>query len=404
MNFEEFKKEVIKYFIFITIRRMDEEKRFTGLPDIKFVFMDDQISFFQKLINEKINSGIYEISNTLNVFEKEYLELDEVNEALDILKKNKNDYINYEKGLLEINDNTFFIKVSNLPEFINLLAKIQYYRSVNLNTEEVFENEFLSAIWLRMNPSDLLDVNAFLKRELSFMTSDCFIDYNSFNPSINNFNNYNVSFESRKNGNCYETNLNLCFYLFKNDKQFFLPMIHYAISEENGKKICYIYGIQDDKKLVRDEEIAKDLQGTKKTLRNKYVKYTFLLALKLFIELLKQMGIEEIKVPLLQVMNYEFHENLSLINEKIFPIKYPKHKQEVMDAYIAKGVMYPSVYEYIHDKELFERFHEKQDIISKNKTERLVETFMILNEKYDLFDILNDPFIEDENLNIKIKK
>ena len=405
MNFEEFKKEVIKYFVFVTLRRMEDEKRFTGLPDIKFVFNDEGIKYFKDLIKESMYDGIYHIFNTLNINDTYYLERGEVVEALDVLKKHQENFLKYDNGIRKINSNTFFIKVPKIDEFFDLLSQIVYLSMVKVKENNEFDNEFLTSLWLRMNPSDLDDVNRFLKRELSFMKSDYLIDKGYFlETELNIKNKYDLCFETRRNDNWYETNYHLRFSLVDTEKQFTFPMIHYGLSEENGKKVCYIYAIQDDKSLIRNADIESDLQSIKKSLRNKYVKYTFLLSLKYFIELLKEYNIEMIKVPLMQVMNYAYHENLSLVTENIFPMKYSESKQKVYEKFLSKGMIDEELLEYQNDKEWFNKFHDKQDIISKNKTERLIETFMVLNEKCDLIEILNDPFIEDENLNIKIKK
>ena len=52
---------------------------------------------------------------------------------------------------------------------------------------------------------------------------------------------------------------------------------------------------------------------------------------------------------------------------------------------------------------MYYRFVDKQDIISKNKTERLLNTFLVMNEKYDNIEFMNDPFIEDDYLSVKTK-
>ena len=43
-------------------------------------------------------------------------------------------------------------------------------------------------------------------------------------------------------------------------------------------------------------------------------------------------------------------------------------------------------------------------MISKNKTERFIYTFMVLNEVFDNIEICNEPFIQGDELIIKIKK
>ena len=67
------------------------------------------------------------------------------------------------------------------------------------------------------------------------------------------------------------------------------------------------------------------------------------------------------------------------------------------------GNLTDKVLDYIHDKNMYYRFVDKQDIISKNKTERLLNTFIIMNEKYDNIEFMNEPFIEGDYLIIKNK-
>ena len=93
---------------------------------------------------------------------------------------------------------------------------------------------------------------------------------------------------------------------FKN-RFLLLPDIYFEIIEEDGRNVCYISAIQDRKHIVKwfDEKSAEeDLSPIKRQLRNKYVNYRFVLALEIFIQVLRENGIYDIKVPLLQLFNY----------------------------------------------------------------------------------------------------
>ena len=59
--------------------------------------------------------------------------------------------------------------------------------------------------------------------------------------------------------------------------------------------------------------------------------------------------------------------------------------------------------QYEHLKKQYKRFYDKEDLVSFNKTERLVYTFMELEEKFKNIEILNEPFRSGEYLLIKIK-
>ena len=47
---------------------------------------------------------------------------------------------------------------------------------------------------------------------------------------------------------------------------------------------------------------------------------------------------------------------------------------------------------------------DKQDFISESKTEGLIKLFYRVMNQFDNIEILNDPFIESEYLEIRIKE
>ena len=165
---------------------------------------------------------------------------------------------------------------------------------------------------------------------------------------------------------------------------------------EDGRNVCYIYAIQNHKHVSKcfDKKSAKeDLLVVKKQLKNKSINYKFILTLEFFIQILKENGIYDIKVPLLQLFNYDYHISMS---EEF------KKRMVYFEEKVRKGKI-PSddtIYEQI--KEVYDNVVDKEDIISKNKTEKLVETFMLVEEKFQDIEILSEPFIEDENLLVKV--
>ena len=60
--------------------------------------------------------------------------------------------------------------------------------------------------------------------------------------------------------------------------------------------------------------------------------------------------------------------------------------------------------DYFHDKKMYERFHDKSDMISQNKTERFINTILLMQEHFDNIEILNEPMIQGDSLLIKIKE
>ena len=166
------------------------------------------------------------------------------------------------------------------------------------------------------------------------------------------------------------------------------------------KKTCYIYAIQDnsiarDRKSffedIKSAEVSNQLlMDTKKELRNKYVNYRFILALKFFVEILRENNICDVKVPLLQIFNYDSH------------VEDSKYYKQIMKNIEEDETFDKESYNYEWNKKLYDRYVDKEDLISKNKTERLVGTFMTLEEKFGDIEILSEPFIQDENLIVKV--
>ena len=182
-------------------------------------------------------------------------------------------------------------------------------------------------------------------------------------------------------------------------KYYYLPTIHCGFIKEDDIPTCYVYGIQQLGKHDQDPVIKNITQEERKRLRNKYVSPDFIIALKILVDILREKGITTIKVPLLQVYNYEYHQNVgNLYYEKLKSYSPERiHDLEWMNA------SFEAVEEYDNIKRQVARFHEKEDIISANKTERLIYAFYLLAEKYDDIEIITEPFIESDHLICKIK-
>ena len=163
-----------------------------------------------------------------------------------------------------------------------------------------------------MSPSDINDVNSFLEKQLSFLYYDDILPYDK--SYFKKYDDMDIYYQNMDNEEWFETNNNITFSFVKNNNDTFsiydLPSIHYAFNKENNVDICYIYGIQNISN-EKNDIIKEKIKPLKKQLQNKYVSQDFVLSLKLFIDFLRENEIYTIKVPLLQVFNYQYHENLS---------------------------------------------------------------------------------------------
>lgn len=354
---KEQERETLKKFIQVSINNY--ESPFYNLSFLKFVFTKE---FIKKL--------------------EEYLDLDyDRNKVgIDILKRNLLEYNNRDEY-----DNNNYIVVNDYNTFFMLLNKIYRYNPNLMNT-----------IWLRMGANDLLDVNSFLLKQVSFLNNSLCNDKYNY---IGEFDNLRLMCKDDNNDDYFETNKHIQFTFEKETYEYAFPVIHYALD----KNVCYIYGIQSLTNQKNDEEIKIELQKIRKNLRNKSVSAEFIMALKMFIELLKSKGIYDIKVPLLQIFNYPYHEEISQKTEYAYSLYTEEEKEKYRKMY-EENIINDAMFDFIHTEMVFNRFYEKQDIISKNKTERLIDIFMIMEEKFNNISIISDPFIESEELLIKIKK
>ena len=118
-----------------------------------------------------------------------------------------------------------------------------------------------------MSPSDFNDVITFLKRQISFSYNDINITNNNKTwKNIGNYDKYKVSYIKYLNELYYESNTSICMRLEENEKTYTLPSIFYGITTESGQQVCYIYGIQNNDTLTKNNniEISNELKKLNK--------------------------------------------------------------------------------------------------------------------------------------------
>jgi len=181
-----------------------------------------------------------------------------------------------------------------------------------------------------------------------------------------------------------------------------LPSIYYGIREENGEKICYIYAIQNERDKVESKKIQRRLYKLNKGLDKTDVHPSQVLVLETFASMLKEIGITKIKVPARQVLSYSYHELLSEEAKKTMTKWTPEYLREIEE--------YPNfrrkklLEEYEWDKVWSSHVIDKADFIEKAKTEGLFKIFYRVSQQFGSISVLNDPFIEDEYMNVRINR
>ena len=260
----------------------------------------------------------------------------------------------------------------------------------------------IKRLFLRMSSSDFLNVEEFLKRELSFLEDSTFDEYIKVNKIIGEYEGYKLYSSKEEAPSWCETSTKMTFYLKRGNNEFHtLPSIYYGITSEDGRRVCYIYAIQNERNRAESKRIARSLYRINKGIENPVVNPGSVLVLETFINMLKERGITNIKVPCLQVLSYRYHELLSEKTKKEFEENYSLERLEyINNLNFFEKSKYLEEYEW--QKVWYSHVVGKQDFISEAKTEGLFKIFERVQEQFESISILNEPFIEDENLNIKI--
>ena len=321
-----------------------------------------------------------------------------LNKNNQIKYENGKKYLDYLKTIKEKQDegiDGLYVPIHDSKEFFNLLEELSK------------KSKLLTYLWLRMGVDDTENVEKFLKRQISFLKNySVLIPY----KEILSLGEHRVlAYRIDTNREYYEADRHITFmirdssqdiYEGSNDYEF--PAIFFGFTKENNKATCYIYGIQNLSSF-RDKNIKDDLQHVRKRLRNKYVSADFLIGLSLFLDFLYNLNVVDVVIPTLQVFNYQYHKQLSNSISDFFD-SYSEEDKIKLEKLYAQGDRSDKVLDYIHTKKQVERFVNKEDLISYNKTERFVQMFYELQHLFNSFDIISTPFIEGENLIIKLHK
>ena len=297
------------------------------------------------------------------------------------------------------------IKIEDIDEFFNLLMQIKKEVDKRSDYYLFTSRNLLSSIWLRMGPEDFDDINGFLRKQLTFIKNEFF--FGKTTKLLKRKGNLELYYRNQSNQDWFESNSYIEFFFRKVSEDscvenYYLPSVHYGIKEENGEKVVYVFGIQNVNENEKNPEVRKEIHSERKKLRNKELSPDFMLSLKYFIDLMIKKGIHTIKVPMLQVYNYDYHEAMSEQAQR--NCVYDEKEIERIEQKIQEGIENEETEEYIFTKEFYNRFYNKQDLISKNKTERLLLIIEKMQEIYDNIEILNEPMIQGDYLLIRIKE
>lgn len=343
-------KELIELFILRTLPSIKSEKE---IPNINFIFDTNSIELFNYVMKHPFRK-------------KDVWTEDITSKDLEITKEVNN--MNPNSNTIIIDDGVSFFDylTSIVNEHLKLFREYEYTLMTRSTTMSL-----LTRIWLRMDDNDFNDVISFLRKELDFY-KDRTLDKYRTETYISSYEGIDSYAECNINESWDETTRSMNFRLENSGESHTISRILYDIRSENGIKVCYIYGVQNNLFNITNKRIERKLYKLNKGIDNPKVHPNQLYSLILFLEILKKEGITTIKVPKNQTLSYGYHKILSNNERSNFKAKWPTEK--VRKIYSSDDEDSVSKrHEYELDKEWFKHIVDKEDTIERLKTDKLFE-------------------------------
>ena len=297
-------KELIELFILRTLPSIKSEKE---IPNINFIFDNNSIELFNYVMKHPFRK-------------KDAWTEDITSKDLEITKEVNN--MNPNSNTIIIDDGVSFFDylTSIVNEHLKLFREYDYTLMTRSTTMSL-----LTRIWLRMDDNDFNDVISFLRKELDFY-KDRTLDKYRTETYISSYEGIDSYAECNINESWDETTRSMNFRLESNGESHTISRILYDIRSENGIKVCYIYGVQNNLFNITNKRIERKLYKLNKGIDNPKVHPNQLYLLILFLEILKKEGITTIKVPKNQTLSYGYHKILSNNEKSNFKAKWPTEK------------------------------------------------------------------------------
>lgn len=395
-----------------------EENKMVSFWETVELFLTDTIPFIQSNI-EIPRFNIIFSEDFFKLLEESSLKLKVNQSHIDNLKQMS--YFDNDNPTIIVHDPIFFFQ--SLTDITNRLFELhQQYGSEE--TECSFHLWILRRIWLRMGLDDCHQVERFLQNQLSFVRNNQLDSYQK-ESIIGNYCGYKVRMKAELNCTYDETTRRMQFRIYDDQNSYYsLPNIYYDILNEENQSTCYIYAIQNDRDKNRIPKIERLLYKLNKGINNleteEYKDYKMgrsdyypenisdihpsqVLSLMYFIKLLKKHNINKIKVPVLQVLSYDYHILLSEKMKEDFELTWTIEVMEDMrTATGSRREWLEDLYSY--DKKWYDHIVDKEDLISKNKVETFIRIFRRVNFYIPEMEICNEPMLQGDCLDIKLEK
>ena len=361
------------------------------VPNFRFVFMEDEaIDFIEKVLKD--------YSKKYDFYQKESQKI------LQTLKQ-KNE--NAKLPVMIVNNYRQFFEL--LRQFYEKDIELYFLRSEMSGLQRYEKDNCFELIWLRATPDDFNHPEEFLRKQVEMINDNTFEKYDK-ETCLGKMSFLDNHILCVKNGiarpwdeNSREIEITIYDKKYYDNKELFyrthytLPVIRYGIFEENGNKVCSIGSIQDKMDSYEKNNLGKKVERAKYRVNagvpeeDTYkVEPKMLLSLSIFINMLHKEGINEIEVPSLYVLDYDYHirrnsQILSTFKEKWTEEEIKEHPEKYKKA-----------------KDYFERTYKKEDLISEIKTERLLRIFKRLLHHYPNGHIFSYPGDADSFMHLRI--
>lgn len=401
-NIVEF-KETVELFVTNTVPYLQANQE---VPNFNFIFSKEAFILFEEIMKHP-----FELPDawTASITPK------------DIARLKQMTYLDAKLPAVFVHNHNLFFKY--LTDIMNAYIALNKKYHIDLSDSSTYIN-LLRRIWLRMSPTDFNQVESFLAHQLNFLQNNCLDTYQK-ETNIGNYYGYQVKVQVKINETWDESTRCMQLKIYEDETNYHsLPNIYYDILKTEQQNICYIYAIQNDQKRKRNTKIERLLYKLNKGIieqeSQEYLDYqdkrstyypenisdvhpSQVLSLIYFIKLLNNNHITKVKVPLLQVLSYDYHNILSNQMKNEFPKTWTPEVLE--DLKTATGYHKQWLEEsYLHDKEWYERIVDKEDLISKNKIETLIRIFRRTQVHNPELEICNEPFLQGDYLDVRLLK
>ena len=353
---EEKLENIIKFFVNNSFYELMYDN--VEIPNISFDFKEKEArDLINKIILENIEFRIEEKDKIYNGINN----------------------VNYDNPVIEVHDYKLFFYAIN--KYIYTLYNTYMNKCHIDENKSIFTFQLaLKYIWLRMTPDDFKNPENFILKNIEMLENKTFNDYYNMNGFLFDINNdYKIYFKNRITSTFDEESKEIEFFVASKFLEFdYLPVVRYGIYKKDNKTICEIGSIQnknqiDDEKLDIVNDFRKKINKNVPGYLKENVEPRKLLSLILFIKLIQEYNVDEISIPTMYVLDYDFHEIWEQNKKDVFYSKWSD--------YLIK--LYPE--DYIKELNEFEKSINKVEFICKNKSTDYIKLFERLS--YHIPDI-----------------